>query len=210
MRQVATSRRFDMREPMELVERQARDLQRLARLAGPLLAAIEAYLDGEAADPLAVLRMLDAESRSLLGDLFRGMPHLHQIIEHPDAAPIDVPGPLDPVDVWTAIAGVITAALWSLPWKKEMTRFYQALGEKHIRAIDHYMLVWEPQDISKEAIQAQLRHAFGRDVQVIDGMPAILGCSYRPEARRLVPLQPGFPYYAVLTSYEMRGTWDAC
>ena len=44
---------------------------------------------------------------------------------------------------------------------------------------------------------------------MVPGMPAILGCAYTEQATRLVPNEPGHPYYAVLHSYEMRGDWSA-
>ena len=209
VRQVATSRRFDMQAPIQQVAREAKRLQRLARVATPLLAAVDALLDGELSDPRTVLSDLDADSLRLLLELFSAVPRLQRFLEHAHDTAADPQGPAADSEEWAAIATAISSVLWTLPWQREMIRFYEALGEKHIRAIDHYMLVWEPQEVSREAIQAQLRHAFGREVRIVDGMPAILGCSYRPEATRLAPDPPGFPYYAVLTSYEMRGTWDA-
>jgi hypothetical protein len=209
VRLIATSRRFDMQAPLTAVEREQKALQRLARIASPVISAIDALLDGETTDPRTALADLDPDSRALFLALFDDLPDLHEFLTQ------DVPNSAVWLDAaacsehWTAIANAVSGVLWPLPWLREMVRFFQALGEKHIRAIDHYMLTWEREDVSKAAIQSQLRHAFGREVQALDSVPSILQCVYRPEATRLVPDQPGFSYYAVLTSYEMRGTWDA-
>src|SRR4051794_35226257 len=77
VRLVATSRPFRMDEPIRALQREQHDLHRLARVAGPLLAAIDAWLAGDDDDPRAVVAALDSEGRALLNDIFTIAPKLH-------------------------------------------------------------------------------------------------------------------------------------
>ncbi len=193
VRQIATSRRFDMQAPLALVEREHKALQRLARIASPVISAIDALLDGETTDPRTAFADLDPDSRALFLTLFEDLPALHRFLTENGLNDDVVLDSATRSDIWTAIANGVSSELWPLPWLRETIRFFQALAEKHIRAIDHYMLAWEPEDISKEAIGSQLRHAFGRDVQDIDSMPSIVQCAYHPEATALYPSSQAFP-----------------
>jgi hypothetical protein len=206
VRQIATSRRFDMSVPLERLQQQQRELQRLARLAGPLVAAIDALLAGERVDPAGVLANYVPEEQALFSEAVHGLPQLRHLLSH---RPAQHALAHESQQDWADIADAVNSRLWRLPWQKEMARFYSALQERHLRAIDHHVMTWEQSDVSATAIQAGLRHASGRDVQLVAGMPPIIGCSYSEQAIRLVPDQPGFPYLAVLTSYELRGGWDA-
>jgi hypothetical protein len=180
-----------------------------------LLGAIDAQLAGGHDDPRALVADFDSEGRALLDGIFHAAPVLHaQLFDRPAIAGEGSHEPgmgavHDEEWAWTAIANALARILWPLPWRAEMMRFYERLQERHLRAIDHYLLTWEPSDIQPEALQAQLRQAFGREVEALASLPPIIGCAYEAKDTYLQPSEPGYPYLAVLHSYEMRGEWDA-
>jgi hypothetical protein len=208
MRFVATSRRFLMDAPIRALQRDQQDLRRLARAAGPLIAAIDAYLAGGDDDPRAVIAGLDDEGRALLDGIFAVAPPLHALLfGAPAGAAVTQYLPEDAG--WTEIARALSLILWSLPWRSDLIEYYGKLQERHLRTTDHYLLAWPPAEVQASALQAQLKHAFGRDVELIDSMPPVIGCPYETRDTLLEPTEPGHPYLAVLHSYEIRGEWDA-
>ena len=220
VRLVATSRPFVMDEPIRALQREQHDLRRLARIAGPLLTAIDARLAGGDDDPRTVVDALDEDGRALLSGIFEVVPALHGQLFGPQASrALSVHGPengdafgyglSEETSSWTAIANTLSRILWSLPWRTDMIHFYERLQERHLRAIDHFVLTWEPHDVQREALEAQLKQAFGREVESVDGMPPIIRCPYTSRDTYLEPSESGYPYLAVLHSYEMRGAWDA-
>ncbi len=207
VRQIAVSRRFDMRTPINKLTQTQIDMMRLARKAEPLLVAIEDLFEHERGNPAAVLAAYDQDEQRWLTQLLPQHKGLQAFVRNVFAGTQVADD--EALRYWAVIAEHITMSIWPLPWQKEMTRFYQALEDRHLRSIEHYMLTWEGGDISGQAIQAQLRNAFGRDVAIVEGTPPIVGCPYTEQSTKLVPTQPGHPYYAVLHSYEVRGQWDA-
>jgi len=206
VRLLALSRRFDMREAITGVTREQRALQELARLADPLLLAVDGRLRGEPdADPAAVLRGLSAAETGLLLDLFADAPALQRALAEAASA---TPDEDEQAAVWELAADALASLLWRLPWMKEQVRFYEALGQRHLRSATYLLLTWEPPEVSGAAIAATLRHAIGREVQPLEQLPSPLE-GYLEEATRLRPEQPGAPWLAVLLSYDLRGTWDA-
>lgn len=206
-RLLAISRRFDVREAVLRVTRDQRDLQALARIADPLLLAVDGWLKGDpGADPAAVLRDLPAGDAALLLSLFADMPALQQAIA--GAAAGGLPR-AEAAPVWSLAADALAALLWRLPWMKEQARFYEALGQRHLRSATYVLLAWEADEVSGAAIAATLRHAVGREVQLLEQLPAVLEGAYVEEATRLRPEQPGAPWLAALLAYDLRGTWDA-
>jgi hypothetical protein len=207
VRLLALSRRFDMREAITGVTREQRALQELARLADPLLLAVDGRLRGEPdADPAAVLRGLSAAETGLLLDLFADAPALQRALAEAASA---TPDEDEQAAVWELAADALASLLWRLPWMKEQVRFYEALGQRHLRSATYLLLTWEPPEVSGAAIAATLRHAIGREVQPLEQLPSPLESGYLEEATRLRPEQPGAPWLAVLLSYDLRGTWDA-
>lgn len=204
-RLLAYSRRFDMRDASQRVARDQRPLQELARIADPILVAIDARLQGDSsADPGAALRALSAQDVALLLDLFADAP----VVQHALAAIDDMAWAEQSV-VWGLLADGLSALLWRLPWMKEQARFYDALSRRHLRSANYLLLTWEPVDVSEAAIAATLRHAAGRAVESVAQLPVMLECAYHEESTRLRPEQPGAPWLAALLSYDLRGTWDA-
>ena len=108
VRFIATSRPFDMDAPIRALQREQQELHRLARVAGPLLGAIDVRLAGGDDDPRAVVAALDADGRALLGGLFAVTPALHaQLFGAPAAAAT----PLEADEAWTAIANALSRLL---------------------------------------------------------------------------------------------------
>jgi hypothetical protein len=92
---------------------------------------------------------------------------------------------------------------------KEQIRMYEALSQRHLRSATYLMLTWEPHDVSAATLAATLRHATGRDVQILDQLPSPIDGPYLEQATRLQPERDGDPWLAVLLAYDMRGTIDA-
>lgn len=206
VRQVATSRRFDMRVPSEQLQQSIKHLQRLSALVAPLMHAIDAQIQGNPTrDPQQCIAALTSEEQRFVVDAFRAQPDQQRLIAQTFAS---AAGTQDQHG-WTDVANALSGVLWPLGWQLEMQRYYGELADRHLRAIDHYVLTWEPSHISGETIQAGLRHAVGRSVEIIEGMPPIISVPYRERPLRLAPDQPGYPYLAILQSYEFGGEWDA-
>ena len=188
-RLLALSRRFEMQPAILRVERDIATLRRLALAAEPLLHTVDALLqgqEGKAADPVyAFGRLDDGQQRALL-DLFAGDRLLHRAL-----------GANTPT-LWSVVADELDALLWSLPWKQEMVRFYEALGRRHLRSATYLLLAWAPPDESAGAVQAGLASHFGRGVERLEQLPPLLSCAYTEHGTRLVPEQRGHPCLAVL------------
>lgn len=204
VRLLALSRRFDMREPIQTVRTEQRDLERLQRIVGPLLAAIDAHLGHDpGADPAGVLQAMAPSDAALILDLFAGDPLLqHALTGDGDAS-------TDSWFVWSAIADGLDSVLWRLPWTSEMVRFYETLQHRHLRSTSYILIAWPPPDVSASAVAATLRHATRREVTVLDQLPIPIDGPYTELATKLRPEQPGAPWLAALLAYDARGTWDA-
>src|SRR3712207_5602737 len=98
LRLIATSRPFRMDAPIRALAHEQQDLRRLAHAAGPLLAAIDAWLDGGEDDPRAVVATLDTAGQALLDGIFTVAPALHARLFGPDPA-----DDRDAVGAWRAI-----------------------------------------------------------------------------------------------------------
>jgi hypothetical protein len=204
-RLLALSRRFDMRRPIDVVRTEQRDLERLQRIAGPLLAAIDGLVirDPEA-DPGAALDAMELADVALLMDLFaHNAPLQHALAEAPatsgDTARV----------LWSAIGDALDTLLWRLPWLKETTRFYETLQHGHLRSAAYVLIAWPPPDVSADSIAATLRHATGRPVTILDQLPSVLDGPYQEQATVLRPEQSGAPWLTALLGYDARGSWDA-
>lgn len=205
MRLIALSKQFDMRLPINGVRRDQAHMERLRRIAGPLLEAIDATLaGGTTANPGAALDQLPVEDAAVILGLFADAPALQSALAN--SAQLDsATGEL----LWASVGDALDSVLWRLPWTKEMVRFYEALQHRHLRSAVYLLIAWPPPDVSAQAIAATLRHAAGREVQILDALPSVLDSPYVEESNRLRPEQPGAPWLAGLLSYDARGVWDA-
>lgn len=200
IRLIAHSHSFDMQPAIRRLRRDQAYFQDLARAAEPLLEAVDAHLAAPTeavAHPATVVQTLPAAQQNLLAQVFGGADVLQHAMESEGMAE------------WALLADALARVLWPLPWMKEMIRFYEALGERHIRSSTYLLLTWEPPTINGDSLVSTLKHATGRDVTMLEQLPTIIHCPYTEEATRLKPHQPGHPWLALLMSYDMRGTWNA-
>lgn len=205
VRLLALSKRFDMRPPIRAVQADLRDLEWLRRATTPLLAAIDGMLAGEKeADPMRVLQALPPGVVVLLLDLFADAAVLQETLSASETG-CDEGARLR----WSAVGDALDTLLWRLPWAKEMARFYEALQHRHLRSASYILVAWPPADVSAQTLAATLRHATGREVQVLDRLPCVLDGPYREQPACLKPEQTGLPWLATLLSYDARGAWDA-
>lgn len=206
VRQIARSRPFDMSSPIQQLQRRMKQLRRLATIVKPLMDRIDEWLDHHTLDPQISIEHMEVDDRTFVIEAFQAHPQLQ--IRMAKVFQPDAQIPADADQYWIDCADALSSLLWPLGWILEMQRFYQHLQEGRLRAIDHYVMTWEPATMDGAVIQAQLRHVVGRDVHIVETMPPIIGCTYTEEAQRLVPTQPGFPFLAILISHEIRGDWD--
>ena len=205
VRLLALSRRFDMRPPIRTIKLDQADLERLQRIVSPLLDAIDGLVAGDLdADPGFVLRQMSAGEIGVLMDLFAHDPLLQHTLAAADGADEQ-----DALVLWSALGDALDSLLWRLPWAKEMVRFYEALQQRHLRSATYVLIAWPLPDVSAAAIAATLRHAIGREVQILDQLPSVLDGPYVEQSNRLRPEQAGTPWLACLLSYDVRGVWDA-
>ena len=202
-RLLAYSRPFDMRPLVGATQARVRELLPLAEAAAPILRAVRSGIDGRPdTPPPAALAGLTDDQRALLRAAVRGRPELERTLRAPAQAS----------DAgWMALAQALAAALWPVPWLKEMARFYEALGERHLRSATFFLLVWDVPAPQADALLDSLEHTLGRRVTLCDSLPPALAGAYRVDEQRaqLVPQTPGQPYMAVLRSHDMNGAWDA-
>ena len=86
MRMIVTSRPFAMDGPIQALNHEQQRLRRLARLADPLLRAIDQWLVDGSTDPGAALRDLEAEGRTRLLNIFVSAPLLYGWLQRAIAA----------------------------------------------------------------------------------------------------------------------------
>lgn len=206
VRQIATSRPFDMSRPLQQMQRKTNHLQRLVSIVKPLMDSIDHWLNHHTGDPQLVIDHLKDDERTFVLEAFRAHPQLQIRMAKMFQPAAQIPADAD--QYWIDCADALSSLLWPLGWQIEMQRFYQQLQQGRLRAIDHYVMTWEPATMDGAVIQSQLRHAIGREVHIVEMMPSIIGCAYTEEALRLVPTQPGFPFLAILVSHEIQGDWD--
>src|SRR6266545_1245637 len=205
VRLLALSRRFDMRPPIRTIKLDQADLERLQRVVGPLLDAIDGLLAGDpAADPATVLRHMSPGEIGVLMDLFAGDSLIQSVLAIADDADV-----ADARILWGALGDALDSLLWRLPWAKDTVRFYEALQQRHLRSATYVLITWPPPDVSAAAIAATLRHAIGREVQILDQLPSVIDGPYVEQSSRLRPEQAGAPWLACLLSCDARGAWDA-
>lgn len=204
-RMLAYSRPFDMQPLMQATTSKVRALQPIVEAVTPMLRAVRQDIQaGEhvSAEAMAVMAGMSAEHRACLLNIVRGLPAFQAVIAHPDQA--------SPA-TWQAFASALAGVVWSTPWLKEMVRFYEALGAKHLRSASYYLLVWNVLDTQAESLCVSIEQATGRSTQLCQSLPPALTTTYRVDEQRsrLVPTVAGHPYLAVLRSYAMNGFYDA-
>jgi hypothetical protein len=205
VRLLAMSKAFDLRPAIGKLNRNQREFVGLSRVAGPLMRAIDALIEGDgAADPSTVIRELSADELGLLLDLFAHEPPLQQLLLGNERIGGD-----DAVVLWAAIGDALDSILWRLPWMKEQVRFYEELQRRHLRSATYILITWEPPEVSATSIAATLRSATGRPVTILDQLPSVIPGAYSKQSNRLRPVQPGMPYLAAAISYELQGELDA-
>jgi hypothetical protein len=192
VRFLALSHPFRMAPATKHVRRDMEQLQGLHRLAAPLLRALE-----QGGQPTAVLAGMAPAEQAVLRQLFQGTPALETALAAGDD-----------LTAWQPVGEALTSLLWPLPWQKEMLRFYDALSQRHIRSATYLMLVWEPKGTTAESLRSTLALATGRPVTILDALPSVLPGPYTEHATKLAPAQPGLPWLTILSSYDLRGTWN--
>jgi hypothetical protein len=96
---------------------------------------------------------------------------------------------------------------WRGRWLKEYRRLLAFLGERHLRRIRHTLLIWPDAGADPQAIAHLGAAALGTALTPAPFEPPLRG-RYLERRDHLAPERPGQPYAALLTSYDLRGSWD--
>lgn len=204
-RMLAYSRPFDMQPLIQETNGKVRILAPIAEAAAPLLRAVRQDSEREdmrAPAAVAAVTALSEEHRERLLTVVRGLPAFVAALQQPERASLQT---------WESFASALAGVLWSVPWLKEMVRFYETLGAKHLRSASYYLLVWGVTENQAESVCAAIEQSTGRSAEVCTSVPAALTTTYRVDEQRarFIPTVPGHPYLAVLRSYDMQGACDA-
>lgn len=199
-----SSRPFDMRPVISGTQSKLRDLLPIAEAAGPIAARARAR-----AGPASLARTRPMRWRPWRPSSARAWSCWCGACRRSHGCCAPRPRPATRCGTYShrRSAGL----LWPVPWPKEMARFYEALGERHLRSATFFLLIWDLPELQADTLLASLEHTTGRRASLCESLPPTLTAEYTVDERqaRLVPQVPGQPYLAVLRSYDMNGTWDA-
>jgi hypothetical protein len=98
---------------------------------------------------------------------------------------------------------------WHYPWHLDTAYLLDRLqAEAPPLQVAHYCLVWPATTTARETLPATLAQTFLLPGAAVARLPNLIPGAYREQARYLEPLQPGYPYLAILVAYASLGSWD--
>lgn len=183
--------------------------QRLRRAIGPLEDVIDVLplLNAALTDP-AAFPQLRSEVRRRQDALARAVTLL------PEAAVITrmldgiAAGDTTP-DQLQQLDDAFRRAAWPWRWLKNQRRMYHTIEDTAPPlAIDHYLLAWPDAHVHPGTLAQTLKQVFLLPDVTPTPFPPLFHGRYREEADYLHPCDPGYPYLAVLTAWDLRGDWD--
>lgn len=199
---IAYSHRFSMQAATDAITLRQRTMAPIVALATALLPSLRALLAGDPTQshPADVVNGLsDPVYDALAGICAESLP---RILDAPEAAS---------ATEWLALGEVLEALTWTHPALADLRHFYAVLAERHLRAATYLMITWEPPTAHTQEIIDSLAYAIGRPVHRRDALRAMLPGPVQADERnaRLIPVDPGHPWLAVMRSYAMPAPIDA-
>ena len=102
-----------------------------------------------------------------------------------------------------------TAETWRREGLKQYRRFMEELrASTDLHGIKYYLQAWLPPEIPDNTVQGLAAGAFMTRVTPVDTTEPFFRGLYVEERDHLAPLSPGEPFMCVLTSWDLRGSWD--
>jgi hypothetical protein len=102
-----------------------------------------------------------------------------------------------------------TADEWRRDGLKQYRRFMEELrASTDLHGIKYYLQAWLPQGLPDTTVQGLATGAFMTRVSPVETTEPFFRGSYIEERAHLAPLSPGEPFMCVLTSWDLRGSWD--
>ena len=102
-----------------------------------------------------------------------------------------------------------TADEWRRDGLKQYRRFMEELrASTDLHGIKYYLQAWLPQELPDTTVQGLATGAFMTRVSPVETTEPFFRGSYIEESDHLAPLSPGEPFMCVLTSWDLRGSWD--
>ncbi len=182
---------FDLDEPIARIKRLTRPLNRWAQLFAPLVQAIDAWaLSGQRPNLDGLLGALPDDLRA---DILRILPTA-------SAATLDQ---------WTWTIDRLGEPLWQRGPLLDYGDWYETLQQRApLRGIRHFVLAW-PKIHTQAAVNelaTAVQHAFRTTCWEAE-LPSIFSGKYHEGRPFLTPEESHHPHVAILTGYDIRGTW---
>ncbi len=190
LRIISMTRRFDLHEPQQHIDRLIKPLDLRARSFAPIAASIKQW--DAATTPAALEAAVAALPEPLRQELVTALAE----------------GSISERTSWEQALDTLGQRLSWRRWLKEYRQMFDLLmNQVALRGLHHYMLCWTPDGIRPEDQAGLVEQAFDTAVRVGD-LPALLPGAYHERSRYLEPVEPHHPYVALLCSYDLKGTWD--
>lgn len=98
---------------------------------------------------------------------------------------------------------------WRRDGLKQYRRFMEDLSSStDLHGIKYYLQAWLPPDVQANTVRGLASSAFMTRVDQVEVLEPFFRGQYREEQDHLAPLTRGEPFMSVLTSWDLRGTWD--
>jgi len=190
LRLVSHTLRFDLRGPQHDIERRLRPLDARARAFSPLAENVRTW----AASP----------SSQQVGALLQPLPPplAREVLET-----LEVVGG-ESLRTWQRAMDRLGKPLWRRRWLKAYRQMYDMLmTQVALRGLHHYMVAWLPEGLRPEDQVSAIEHVFDTAARRSD-LPPLLPGVYSEQLDYLEPSEQHLPLFALLTSYQLKGTWN--
>jgi len=189
LRIISRTERFNLRVPQQVMETRARPLDVRAKAFAPLAEAVRAWDDART----------PAQIDAILGQL---PPQLAREV----LLAFESVGGVG-VDAWQRTMDKLGRPLWRRRWLKAYRQMYEMLmTQVALRGLHHYLLAWLPDGMRPEDMINTVEHVFDTGAARAD-LPALLPGMYTEYPDHLAPQESHLPLFALLTSYDFKGTW---
>lgn len=190
LRIISMTHRFDLRAPQQHIDRLIKPLELRAKSFAPIATLVRQW------DGAPTVSMLEETLVALPPGLQQEFTEALAERDRLQRAS------------WEMALDAVGQRLSWRKWLKEYRQMFDLLmNQVALRGLHHYMLCWPPEGIRPEDQAGIVEQAFDTSVRVGD-LPALLPGPYHERPQYLEPVEPHHPYFALLCSYDLKGTWD--
>jgi hypothetical protein len=189
VRLISRTERFNLRVPQQALETRARPLDVRAKAFSPLAEVVRTW------DDARTPAQIDAILEQIPPQLAREV-----LLAFESVGGIGLEG-------WQRTMDKLGRPLWRRRWLKAYRQMYDMLiTQVALRGLHHYMVAWLPDGMRADDMVASVEHVFDTGAQRAD-LPALLPGMYTEFPDHLAPQESHLPLFALLTSYDFKGTW---